>query len=325
MGRHAHRRPCRRRRRAPTARSPACAAARARARPATTPARAARRARRTGPPRARRRSRRRGPAASRSLGPSPWPRTPERWPSASCGAVPSPYTVSVGNTMSDPARAARGRLGRPDRRSWPRRDDHPVAAREVGCTETCTAPASSAASGDGLGLPFADLDHERAAGPKPARPAASTAARTTTTPPTSASTGSARTSARQRVRTLGLDVGRVAHDQVERAASRRHRGPAAGRSRSTSTSRPRRPALSPSERDGASSERSTAHTRASGRSCLIARAMAPVPVPTSTTAGDATPRERLERGVDHHLGLGPRHEHPGPHDQREMTEPGLAR
>ena len=213
----------------------------------------------------------------------------------------------------------------PGRRSWPRvagaATTRSRPARS-GRTETCTAPASSAARRDGLGLPFADLDHERAAGPQPAgRLRAQRAVE--------------RHTAHERLEGvrphLGAAASRTRRARCRAGCSRPGRArPVTPASRpcsrslsSTSTSRSRRPALRRA-RATASDERSTAHTRASGRSCLIASAMAPRAGADVDDGRRRPPLERLERGLDHHLGLGTRHEHPRPHDQREMAEPRLA-
>ena len=83
----------------------------------------------------------------------------------------------------------------------------------------------------------------------------------------------------------------------------------------------------------ASSLTSVAHTSASGSSRASASAIAPEPVPRSATAYDvsaashgvvlaaarAEPRGLVDRDLRHHLGLGPRHQHP-PVDQQVEAE-----
>ena len=65
-------------------------------------------------------------------------------------------------------------------------------------------------------------------------------------------------------------------------------------------------------------------TRASGRSSAIASAIAPLPVPTSTTRGCLEPGDRGERTLDDDLGLGPRDERAGVGLERQPPEAPVA-
>ena len=90
----------------------------------------------------------------------------------------------------------------------------------------------------------------------------------------------------QLVRTLGRDVRRVRHDEVEGP-------PELGRERIEQVAHPHvhveaEPGAFARASSTASGDRSVAQTRASGRSSFTASAIAPDPVPRSTTAGPRT-------------------------------------
>ena len=72
----------------------------------------------------------------------------------------------------------------------------------------------------------------------------------------------------------------------------------------------------------ASTEFSAANTRACGTSVARASAIAPLPVPRSTAIGcrGCRRRERVDRQLRDHLGLGTRDEHAGADAQFEMAE-----
>ena len=101
-------------------------------------------------------------------------------------------------------------------------------------------------------------------------------------------------------------VRRIADDDVEplRAGSASNQCDSTKRTSSAS-----RALRSRARRRAPRCSRRCAVTCASGRACLTASAMAPLPVPTSSTAGRGERRASRERALDEQLGLRPRNQH----------------
>ena len=129
---------------------------------------------------------------------------------------------------------------------------------------------------------------------------------------------------RDRLPGLVRDVGRVADDDVDGAGQvverRRPGRPAGGRRRC-------RPGCGRPRRGPARRARRRAR-RAAGTSSATALAIAPEPVPRSTTTARPVlvlrSRRRLDRPAGEQLGLGPRHEHPRTDLQVDVAEVGDA-
>ena len=269
--------------------------------------------------RAPRRRRRRARAGSARAA-APWPRTAGPSRRDRPAASPMPYTVSVGKTISAPRRAAATasatglmRGSRPLRRAAthdavapgevaahrrPRRS--PRRRRERRSRRRLISPISTT------------TDPPGAARRTPAR----RAARRSRAPPNDRSSGSARTSAAARRASSRGTYGGLHDDEVERPPlldrleeialeDRRRRSPSAAafsRARATASG----------ERSVASTARPAvpARSRARSRRCPCRR--------RRPSALDAL--ERVERDVDEHLRLGPWHEDPGTHPEREAPE-----
>ena len=104
--------------------------------------------------------------------------------------------------------------------------------------------------------------------------------------------------------------GRRARREGRACSKRRRRGPPRRRSRARARAPPRRRRSPSPARPGCSS--------------AIASAIAPEPVPTSSTAGAVEAAQQLEAALDDDLGLGPRDEHAPVDLQRQPPEPPLA-
>ena len=130
---------------------------------------------------------------------------------------------------------------------------------------------------------LADADLERDAARAPVARPAGASRRITSSPSAPAQQRQRGLVARdlgRELRAVGVgDVGRVGDDRVERPGDRRR----AGRPRANSTSRPSRCGVGARDGQRVRARRRCAITSRSGRSCLSASAIAPEPVPTSTT------------------------------------------
>ena len=118
--------------------------------------------------------------------------------------------------------------------------------------------------------------------------------------------------------------------RARRTAGSRRRGPTAlpavRRRGHRARARPAAPSgtRSPARPRAHPLEASIAVTFAPGCSSAIASAIAPLPVPTSSTRGSLDPGDPREAALDDDLRLGPRHEHPRVDLQRQPPEPPLA-
>ena len=119
------------------------------------------------------------------------------------------------------------------------------------------------------------------------------------------------------------DVGRVAEREVEAALRR----PATSCPGGTRRSRPSRVALVLG--DARPHSGIGGRDRADGQACLTASAIAPLPVPMSSTAGcsiaASSPRSSSIAQSTRYLGIGPRHEHARVDLQRQAVELGARR
>ena len=183
--------------------------------------------------------------------------------------------------------------GAPLPRARPSSLDDAVAAGQVLAAAHVLVAEPAQQPGDLLGPPVADLEHEVAAGTEhlrgrrarsppcaPRRPWRSAA-------PSRAPRARASRSPR-RSRTAGS----------RRRGRKRPRDRRGRRARRRRTLEPARAAFSRATAS-ASAETSIAVTRAPGCSSAIASAIAPEPVPTSSTAGPVEPAQELEAALDH--------------------------
>ena len=121
-------------------------------------------------------------------------------------------------------------------------------------------------------------------------------------------------------RSTGVDVRRIRDDQVPRA---RRADPSKRSWRASSTVSPVRATFSAASAS-ASAELSMPVTTAPGCSSAIASAIAPEPVPTSSTRGRSSACDEREGALDEDLRLGPRDQRPPVDGQRQPAEPPLA-